>query len=70
MRAAVIFGPNRIEVAERPDPVIMEPTDAVVRVVLACACGSTSGTTAASNRTLSVRSAMSSSGSFSRSPPP
>ena len=25
---------------ERPDPVIEEPTDAVVRVVLACVCGS------------------------------
>jgi threonine dehydrogenase-like Zn-dependent dehydrogenase len=29
-----------IEIGERPDPVIQEPTDAVVRVVLGCVCGS------------------------------
>ncbi len=40
MRAAVFNGPGSVEVAERPDPVIKEPTDAVVRVVLACVCGS------------------------------
>src|SRR6184192_1335334 len=40
MRAAVFLGPRRIEVADRPDPAIVEPTDAVVRVVLGCVCGS------------------------------
>src|SRR3989440_5872078 len=40
MRAAVFLGPRSIEVADRPDPVIAAPTDAVVRVVLACVCGS------------------------------
>ncbi|TMD33244.1 MAG: zinc-binding dehydrogenase [Chloroflexi bacterium] len=40
MRAAVYEGPHSIEVAERPDPVIAAPTDAVVRVVLGCVCGS------------------------------
>ncbi len=40
MRAAVFAGPGSVEVAERPDPVIEEPTDAIVRVVLACVCGS------------------------------
>jgi threonine dehydrogenase-like Zn-dependent dehydrogenase len=40
MRAAIFQGPGVVEVAERPDPVIEEPTDAVVRVVLACVCGS------------------------------
>jgi threonine dehydrogenase-like Zn-dependent dehydrogenase len=29
-----------VETGERPDPVIQEPTDAVVRVVLGCVCGS------------------------------
>lgn len=29
-----------MEAGERPDPVIQEPTDAVVRVVLGCVCGS------------------------------
>lgn len=40
MRAAVFEGPGAITVGERPDPVIGQPTDAVVRVVLACVCGS------------------------------
>jgi threonine dehydrogenase-like Zn-dependent dehydrogenase len=40
MRAAVFNEPRSISVAERRDPVIVEPTDAVVRVVLACVCGS------------------------------
>jgi hypothetical protein len=40
MRAAVFEGPRSIEVTDRPDPGIVEPTDAVVRVVLACVCGS------------------------------
>src|SRR5437667_897018 len=40
MRAAIYGGPYAIEVGERPDPVIESPTDAVVRVVLGCVCGS------------------------------
>jgi threonine dehydrogenase-like Zn-dependent dehydrogenase len=40
MRAAIFRGPRDIEVGERPDPVIQDPTDAIVRVVLACVCGS------------------------------
>jgi threonine dehydrogenase-like Zn-dependent dehydrogenase len=40
MRAALYKGPHAIEVGERPDPVITAPTDAVVRVVLSCVCGS------------------------------
>ena len=40
MRAAVFNEPRLITVAERPDAAIKEPTDAVVRVVLACVCGS------------------------------
>ena len=40
MRAAIFAGPGRIEVGERPDPVIATPTDAVVRVVLGSVCGS------------------------------
>src|SRR2546423_9717045 len=40
MRAAVFCGPGCIEVADRPDPAIASPTDAVVRVVLGCVCGS------------------------------
>ncbi|HLZ70832.1 MAG TPA: alcohol dehydrogenase catalytic domain-containing protein [Dehalococcoidia bacterium] len=40
MRAAIYNGPHAITVGERPDPVVQEPTDAVVRVVLGCVCGS------------------------------
>jgi threonine dehydrogenase-like Zn-dependent dehydrogenase len=40
MRAAIFAGPRAIELGERPDPVIQQTTDAVVRVVLACVCGS------------------------------
>ena len=36
VRAAIFRGPRDIEVGERPDPVIGEPTDAIIRVVLAC----------------------------------
>jgi threonine dehydrogenase-like Zn-dependent dehydrogenase len=40
MRAAVFIAPHRIEVADRPDPSVFMPTDAIVRVVLTCVCGS------------------------------
>jgi threonine dehydrogenase-like Zn-dependent dehydrogenase len=40
MRAAIFDGPGSIEVGERRDPVIEQPTDAIVQVVLACVCGS------------------------------
>jgi len=40
MRAAVFCGPHCIEVTDRPDAVVQAPTDAVVRVVLGCVCGS------------------------------
>lgn len=40
MKAAIFKGPGSIAVEERPKPTIVEPTDAVVRVVLACVCGS------------------------------
>jgi threonine dehydrogenase-like Zn-dependent dehydrogenase len=40
MRAAIFNGSRDITVEEVPDPTIIEPTDAVVRVALACVCGS------------------------------
>src|SRR5690349_12394102 len=40
MRAALFIEPGRVEAGDRRDPVIVEPTDAIVRVVLACVCGS------------------------------
>src|SRR2546428_298092 len=40
MKAAIFQGVGKIEAGEQPDPVIKEQTDAIVRVVLACVCGS------------------------------
>jgi threonine dehydrogenase-like Zn-dependent dehydrogenase len=40
MKAAIFNGPRSIELGERPEPKIQEPTDALVRVVLGCVCGS------------------------------
>lgn len=40
MRGAIIYGPGDVRFEERPDPVVVEPTDAVVRTVAACVCGS------------------------------
>jgi threonine dehydrogenase-like Zn-dependent dehydrogenase len=39
MRAALIEAPREVKVGDRPHPVVVEPTDAVVRVVLTCVCG-------------------------------
>lgn len=40
MRATVIHGERDIRLDDVPDPAISAPTDAVVRVVAACVCGS------------------------------
>lgn len=40
MRATVYGGARDITVGDRPDPTIEQPTDAVVRVLLGCVCGS------------------------------
>ncbi|GAA1728775.1 zinc-dependent alcohol dehydrogenase family protein [Isoptericola hypogeus] len=40
MRATVMYGAGDVRVENVPDPVLVEPTDAVVRVTLACVCGS------------------------------
>jgi threonine dehydrogenase-like Zn-dependent dehydrogenase len=40
MRAAVIHGAGDVRVETVPDPKILEPTDALVRVAAACICGS------------------------------
>ena len=39
MRAAIFNGPRSITAGDRPDPAIVESTDAIVRVVFACVCG-------------------------------
>ncbi|MFF5212903.1 alcohol dehydrogenase catalytic domain-containing protein [Streptosporangium sp. NPDC000396] len=40
MRATLIYGAGDIRVEDVPDPRVQEPTDAVVRVLRSCICGS------------------------------
>jgi threonine dehydrogenase-like Zn-dependent dehydrogenase len=40
MKAAIFRGEKNIELGERPDPTFESPTDAIVRVVRGCVCGS------------------------------
>jgi hypothetical protein len=40
VRAAIFHEPRSITAGDRPDAAITDPTDAIVRVVLACVCGS------------------------------
>lgn len=40
MRGTIIYAPGDIRIEDRPDPVIVEPTDAIIRTVATCVCGS------------------------------
>ena len=40
MRQVVMHGPGDVRVEERPDPTIVEPTDAIIRLSATCICGS------------------------------
>jgi threonine dehydrogenase-like Zn-dependent dehydrogenase len=40
MRATTIHAPRDIRLGEEPDPVLSAPTDAIVKVVAGCVCGS------------------------------
>src|ERR671917_483041 len=40
MRGTVLYGPRDVRFEERPDPTIIEPTDAVIRLPVTCVCGS------------------------------
>lgn len=40
MQGTMLYGPRDIRFEERPDPEIIEPTDAILRVSAACVCGS------------------------------
>jgi threonine dehydrogenase-like Zn-dependent dehydrogenase len=40
MRAIVMYGAGDVRVQDVPDPTLQEPTDAVVRVLRSCICGS------------------------------
>jgi threonine dehydrogenase-like Zn-dependent dehydrogenase len=40
MRGAVLYAPGDVRVEDRPDPKILEPTDAIIRLSATCICGS------------------------------
>lgn len=40
MQATMLYGARDIRFEDRPDPKILKPTDAIVRVAAACVCGS------------------------------
>src|SRR3989440_724148 len=40
MQGAVLYGPRDIRFEDRPEPTIIQPTDAVVRLSATCICGS------------------------------
>src|ERR671932_697853 len=40
MRGTVLYGLRDVRFEERPDPTIIEPTDAVIRLPVTCVCGS------------------------------
>jgi threonine dehydrogenase-like Zn-dependent dehydrogenase len=40
MRVAVMYGPGDVRVEDRPEPTILKPTDAIIRLAATCICGS------------------------------
>ena len=40
MKGTLLYAPRDVRFEERPDPEILEPTDAVIRMVATCICGS------------------------------
>src|SRR5215217_2481400 len=40
MRGAVMHGPGDVRVEDRPEPTILAPTDAIIRLAASCICGS------------------------------
>ncbi len=40
MRGTMLYGPGDVRSEERPDPTIIEPTDAIIRLSATCICGS------------------------------
>lgn len=40
MEATVLYGARDVRFEDRPEPTIIEPTDAVIRLPFTCICGS------------------------------
>ena len=40
MRATMLFGPRDVRFEERPDPMIIKPTDAIIKIAATYVCRS------------------------------
>jgi threonine dehydrogenase-like Zn-dependent dehydrogenase len=40
MKGTVLYGARDIRFEERPEPKILKPTDAIIRLSVTCVCGS------------------------------
>jgi threonine dehydrogenase-like Zn-dependent dehydrogenase len=40
MKATMLYGPGDVRFEERPDPTIIKPTDAIIKISATCVCGS------------------------------
>ena len=40
MRGTILYGPGDVRFEECPTPKIIHPTDAIIRIVATCVCGS------------------------------
>jgi threonine dehydrogenase-like Zn-dependent dehydrogenase len=40
MKATMLYGPGDIRFEERPEPKIVKPTDAIIKISATCVCGS------------------------------
>ena len=40
MKGTVLYGPRDVRFEERETPIIIEPTDAIIRMSMTCVCGS------------------------------
>lgn len=40
MKATVLYGPRDVRFEDRPEPKILQPTDAIIRLSVTCVCGS------------------------------
>ena len=40
MRGTVLYGPRDVRFEDRPEPTIIQPTDAIIRLSATCICGS------------------------------
>ena len=40
MQATVLYGARDVRFEDRPDPTILQPTDAIIRLPVTCICGS------------------------------